>query len=437
MANDHVSSNASPGETETDELLAHISDFIPVVEANELKFEFACAPRMHKMVSDLAPAHAGGAEFFDIADEFERSSGLPLDIFEMLMLCIFPRVLFSAMDLAKQSTNYGVPLSYFDQTKVQPKHRDAFFRLVSRSAIEFKEKLSKRPPLLSDFTVIRDMPFLTDGNHLVPLDTTFCIEKSESAVFWSIYTRLPENKKIEFSAFWAKLFEDYIGWLLSQSVDNRINRFYATPRYKYGNHDEVCDGIVICGATAIFIECKGGMVRGDAKYGGDPQILKEELEKKYVKPPGVYQLAKAITIALNRPDTPTIEGLDLSGIKVVMPLLIIRDDIGDAFFVNSYLNQRFSEAKRELGLSTDISPTYCSSLFCVSVDVIEKLTPYLIDTRLADILAQRYIADPLLRAPFFLKPNSALSSKGADRPPILLKSVTEDLRDHLAKFLTE
>ena len=52
----------------------------------------------------------------------------------------------------------------------------------------------------------------------------------------------------------------------------------------------------------------------------------------------------------------------------------------------------------------------------MSVDVVEKLTPYLIDTRFSGILADRMMSDRDLRAPFFMNPLSSLSAKGT-RPP--------------------
>jgi hypothetical protein len=47
--------------------LARMCDFIPVTEANELKFDLASISRMHKIVNDLAPARIGEKGYFDIA----------------------------------------------------------------------------------------------------------------------------------------------------------------------------------------------------------------------------------------------------------------------------------------------------------------------------------------------------------------------------------
>jgi hypothetical protein len=129
-----------------------------------------------------------------------------------------------------------------------------------------------------------------------------------------------------------------------------------------------------------------------------------------------------------------IEGVDLSRVTTIMPVLITRDDIGDGFFVNTYLNARFQDAKRELNISKAIGPVYCAQLICMSVDVVEKLTPYLIDTRFSGILADRMMSDRDLRAPFFMKPLSSLSAKGT-RPPHLLRELNAELSKVAAAFL--
>jgi hypothetical protein len=77
---------------------------------------------------------------------------------------------------------------------------------------------------------------------------------------------------------------------------------------------------------------------------------------------------------------------------------------------------------------------HCAPLFCISVDTIEKLSPYLCDTRLAEILSERYIANPELSVPFFLSHNSALSLKGLNRVPTLLQVIGEELRGVVAAF---
>ena len=58
MANDHVSATSPQGTSALDQIAALMCDFIPVTEANELRFEMASVSRMHKIVHDIAPARA-------------------------------------------------------------------------------------------------------------------------------------------------------------------------------------------------------------------------------------------------------------------------------------------------------------------------------------------------------------------------------------------
>lgn len=434
MANDHVSATAAQGTSPLEQIAALMCDFIPVTEANELRFEMASVSRMHKIVHDIAQARAQEPAHCDIGRLFEEASGLPLNTYEALSLAIMPRVLKSAVDVLMHSPDYGVHVNYFEQTQLSESQREAFFRLLARTPDEFRTRVKSRIPSLSDFTVFKESPFLRNPDRLVPMDMTACMEKFEASVFWTIFQSLPEEQKEPFTSFWATVFEDYIDWLLTNSVNQSLNCFYPSPRYADGRREEVCDGIIVSGTTAVFIECKGGFIRGDAKYGGDPAKLRAEIEKKYVTPKGVFQIAKAIVTANNRANPRPIEGVDLSRVTTIMPVLITRDDIGDGFFVNTYLNARFQDAKRELNISKAIGPVYCSQLICMSVDVVEKLTPYLIDTRFSGILADRMMLDPDLRAPFFMKPPYSLAAKGA-RPPHLLRELNAELSRVAAAFL--
>jgi hypothetical protein len=117
----------------------------------------------------------------------------------------------------------------------------------------------------------------------------------------------------------------------------------------------------------------------------------------------VFQIARSIAKVLRQSNRPLIRDVDLSGIRTVIPLLITRDDVGDGFFVNSYLNSRFDEIRQTSNLDREIAPVHCTKLISVSVDIVEKLSPYLVDTRLEEILAGRLMADPLLLTPFFFE----------------------------------
>ena len=250
MANDHVSDTAPQGTSPLDQIVALMCDFIPVTEANELRFEMASISRIHKIVHDIAPARAQESAYFDIAELFGRASGLPLRTYEALSLAVMPRVLKSPVDVLMHSPDYGIHINFFEQTQLSTEQRDTFFGLLARTPEEFRARIKERSPSLSDFTVFKESPFLRNPDRLVPI----------------------------------------------------------------------------------------------------------------------------------------------------------------------------------------IGPVYCTKLISMSVDVIEKLSPYLIDTRLPAILADRMMADPDLRAPFFMKPISSLSAKGS-RPPHLLQALNAELSRVAAAFL--
>ena len=132
-------------------------------------------------------------------------------------------------------------------------------------------------------------------------------------------------------AFTGKVFEKYATWLLRESVgrDNRHNQFFSSPKYERDG-TEVCDGIVLCGCDAVFIEYKGGVFTAASKYGRNPGNLHAEIEEKLIRNPegkrkGIEQLAEAIRRTCRKTDFDRIHGIDLSGVRRIFPLLVLRD----------------------------------------------------------------------------------------------------------------
>jgi hypothetical protein len=78
---------------------------------------------MNKIVNDLAPARASQSAYFDVAALFEEAAGLPPKIFEALMIGILPRIMQSATDSMTRSLYYGAHIDFFEQSRLEPKHR--------------------------------------------------------------------------------------------------------------------------------------------------------------------------------------------------------------------------------------------------------------------------------------------------------------------------
>jgi len=134
---------------------------------------------------------------------------------------------------------------------------------------------------------------------------------------------------------------------------------------------------------------------------------------------GGRQLAQAVE-RLSGPNPEGILGVDLSGIKTLLPLVVMRDDFGGTFGMNTYLNYRFQELNPGRKLDFEIP-----SLFSLSVDDIEKLTPYLSDTPLADILLAKFRQEPSLFSPFWIVRNDVIEKKDLRKPQWVYDSLKE------------
>jgi hypothetical protein len=425
MANEQLFSPAQPSGSAHDELLRLILDFLPISEANLFTSGLLKIARSHLMVMKFAEARRGAPGSFDIPALFYEATGVRFKTFEALMFGVFTR-LVNVQQASKDPREFGIPVAYFDKLPIETTEISAFFRAISATPEEYAAGLLASAPRPNDFRVIRDKPLLRIAGHCFPLDAHSGFEKFETSVYWSILGHLPDERKKSFPSFWGTIFEDYVLWLLAESVDAQLNRLHSNPKYAHDAQREVCDAIVVCGRTAIFIEIKGNTITSEGKYGSDVDRLRNELEKKYVgtedNRKGVRQLAAAIHKTCSRAGADAVGGVDLNSISTVIPVLITRDDIGGYFVVNAYLNARFKELMGRTRYQKSITPCVC-----MCSDTLEKLTPYFCDTSFADILSSRIRNDKTLRAPFFARIGSVLRRKnkgGSDRQPTLLKEAT-------------
>ncbi len=394
---------------------------LPSNEANLFTNAILKMGRAHLIVTQIIESRRQEKVFFDIPDLFQQATDIPYKVYESLMVVVFTRLL-NVQEALKDKTKFGIDESYFARLPVPPTQIEKFFALVSASPDEFCAALTAQNPRPNDFRVIRDKPLVRIGNQYFPLDAHIGIEKFDSAVYWNILKFLPKEKKNIFPVFWGEIFEDYVIWLLKKTAHNNINRIIPNPRYSDNTDQQVCDLIVQCDRTAIFVEVKGNMITSKAKYGDDIDSLRDELEKKWVgaseKKKGVTQLVPAIKATCSDEPQRHIVGIDMRAISRIIPLVVTRDEFGGYMGVNTYLNKRFKETMGEIRYRKSIT-----SLICMCVDSLEKLSPYLIDTALSDLLSVRLRGDKKLSTPFFADIGQYLKKKDggkqARRPTIL------------------
>ena len=192
----------------------------------------------------------------------------------------------------------------------------------------------------------------------------------------------------------------------------------------------------MCGDSAAFIEFKGATFTANAKYGNDPALLRSELDRKLVmgdKPQAVEQLRRSIQAVSRSINPERIRGLDLSRIATIFPLVITRDDVGSTVGVNAFLNCRFQEGFNRKEMVKTVTP-----LFCISSGDLERLTNYLAEAKLTDILEAHYrvcrgrgnyLSEPL----FATEGNKMLDNSRAK--PGILTAVWENVGKKMAQHL--
>jgi hypothetical protein len=428
MANDQLNTPIPEPTVARDSSLQLIVMLIPSNEANLFTNAFQKMGRSHLIVTQLAELRRQEKGFFDIRVLFLQATGIPYEVFEALMVTVFTR-LVNVPEAMKDASKFGIDENYFAKLPLPSAQIERFFSLVSVSPDEFRSALTEQNPRPNDFRVIRDKPLIRLQNRYFPLDAHIGFEKFDSAVYWSILRSLPKEQQNIFPVFWGELFEDYVVWLFQKTANQKINRIIPNPRYADDHNEQVCDLIVLCDRIAIFIEIKGNTITSEAKYSGDIDSLRTELDRKWVgasdKRKGVTQLVPAIQATCSDNPVHRIDGIDLRSVSTVIPLVITRDEFGGYMGVNTYLNNRFKEMLGKTRYQKSVT-----SLICICADTLEKLSPYLNDIRLSDVLSVRLHGDKKLSSPFFQNVSPYLQKRGGtseDRRPEVLKDATFDV----------
>ncbi len=152
-----------------------------------------------------------------------------------------------------------------------------------------------------------------------------------------------------------------------------------------GRGDTQCTDVMVYGEeTLILLECKATILSADAKFSGDFCKLHRELKEKVIegkesnKPKGIKQLCNAILSLLQTDETKrqSIEGIDISKVKRVYPVLVFFDRAFSAPLMNWFLNSEFESMLEYHDLLKNVQ---IMELTVLTVDNLEQLEPCLHD----------------------------------------------------------
>lgn len=423
MANDLLPKGLAGPAPTTEQMINVLSEFIPIAEASGFNKAVNKIVRGHLMLNHF---FRNGREELERA--FKQTTGISVD--DYLALCFATLCRYSNLDFKKyiaSPNEYVLTQGWYRTTPIPPQALTMFLNEISATISEFRTFLGGKRYVSNDFTCFKNKPLLRDGENYFLIDPTFLAEKGESGTFWRMNEALSAPARLRFHANWGLAFEGYINWLMADSVDGVKNRCYPNPKFA-DNAEEVCDAIVVCGSSAIFVESKGATFTAEAKYGSDPKKLKKEIEEKLIhtdeREVGIGQLALRIGNAFDLKFPRRIEGLDLAGVNKVFPVLVTRDDIGAALVMNAYLASRFRELFRRKAVSVKVTPA-----FSLSAQDVEMICGYLKEASFADLLEERYRDDRNLLSTFWAVDNAIVHRIG-DRE---CKSFSDALHNYFRK----
>ena len=132
-----------------------------------------------------------------------------------------------------------------------------------------------------------------------------------------------------------------------------------------------------------MLECKAPILRADTKFSGDFDELYAELKDKIIegespekKAKGIKQLCNAIQslFHVDEIQRQSVEGIDISKIKKIYPVLVLSDRIFSVPCMNWFLDLEFQRLLEDIHRmeNLDIMP-----LTVLTIEDLESLEPFL------------------------------------------------------------
>ena len=258
---------------------------------------------------------------------------------------------------------------------------ESFWQLELTTLDDLAEVLRKPSRLKPqhDFIAFRQKPFVHVGEgSAVPIHVGFVQEKLESGLFWSIFHSLAsDEERASLFRDWGRLFEQYISQSVRQALEKAPETYFPFPRFT-DNNEEAFDGIVVAGDYCVVMEYKGGFLKADAKYAEDEDEFIRDTEKKFgaEKKAGMEQLSRKVgaVFAAKASQRRLLQGIDCSGVRVVVPIMIVQEPFISSEITAPYLVEVFQTLKHKQQIDPRID---CTFPLILDVSEIENLKPYL------------------------------------------------------------
>lgn len=425
MANDLVLTNIPAPSDTTLQRLTSLLPFCDYVSHEEYPLDIARTLIMFEEVAKVPKLKKSG-DFIDLESLFETHMGLSPQEFCDLVFGASTRYLNLKMEELETSPDaLFLRPEFFRKTKIPPDSVRQFFAKVAIREEEFASQVSEtrdRPG--DDLTIIQRYPLIEPiQDRYFCLDPGFLVDKAGKGLYWSLFSEIRDGtERSNLASFWGVVFEEYVNWILGAGY-SAGGRFIPSP--KFPNADQAFDACLVEGSALVVFEHKSSVLRADAKYGGDPNKLQEELRKKFIEgdeegAKGLAQLERSIRRFLGGE---TIEGVSANNVREIYPVLVCLDRSLLNPYMNQYLAKNFAGYSLRKTYKKTVTP-----IFTVGISELERLLPYLQEFRVSDIIESYYRAN-----------RKMLFSISASEVPLLkeAKRGKDPVGEKFSRFATE
>ena len=314
---------------------------------------------------------------------FRQATGLTFQEYYTLIFRVIRTFLFSSSPEAILDEG-----SLVVDLESHPSLTPLYERLLPHLCISIDElalKAKATSSLPKDFHLWRQYPLVKISDHqVICVDLSFLLDKLETGVVWIILNELEKRKKgsgQRIFALWGEVFADYAASILKRAIEAQIQsveKCLIAPKYTGQKSDECTDIAIVGNDTLVLLECKASVLTAEAKFSGDFGKLHQELKRKVVEEKGIPQLWKAIQ-HLGHKDKKVrreVEGVDISKVKKIYPVLLLADHTFSAPCMNWFLDSEFQRVVNGnvLKKGLEIRP-----LTVLSIANLEQLEPWLTD----------------------------------------------------------
>ena len=320
---------------------------------------------------------------FDLNRTFSQATKLTIKDYQHLIFSILAKVL----SFSPKKIRTGE--AYIFGTNVSPTLNPLYDKLLQHICISIDEianRSNSTPSLTNQFLLWRKYPLLKiSENHIMCVDMGFLVDKIETGVFWIIRQLLEDNepgKGEEIIALRGEVFEDYAASIVERGIHaqspSRMERCIIKPKYAQKEQAECTDIAVYGSDTLILLECKAPLLAAQTKFSGDSSSFYKNLEAKLIEPKGIKQLWDAIQILAHEDETKRyiVEGIDISKVKKIFPVLVLPDRLFSLVFMNRFLDSAFQQFVKCDDVRKDMA---IMPLTVLTIADLEDLEPYLSD----------------------------------------------------------